>query len=234
METTLHRQLKTHYAGDDAQFEVRLGAFRIDVVAKNCLVEIQNGTLSAIRDKVRVLLRRHEVLVVKPLVVRKHLLKTAGRGGPVVERRLSPKRADALDIFHDLIHFTGVFPHRRLAIECPLIEIEERRYPGHGRRRRRRARDHEVEDQRLLSVTDTLRLETADDLLTLLPPDLPRQFDTAELAARLRIQRWVAQRIAYCLRMTGAAATVGKRGNAHVYELRRSRRRRDRSNRAAA
>ncbi|MEQ8787694.1 MAG: hypothetical protein RIC55_15430 [Pirellulaceae bacterium] len=221
METTLHRQLKQHYADDEGQMEVPLGKYRIDAIAGDWLVEIQNGTLSAIRDKIRVLLKKHRVLVVKPLVVRKHLVKTAGRGGAVVKRRLSPKRASHLDIFHDLVHFTGVFPHARLAIECPLIEIEEWRHPGHGRRRRWRERDHEVEDQRLVAVLDTLRLETAGDLLTMLPSGLPRQFDTGELAEGLGVDRWIAQRVAYCLRKTGAAVSVGKRGNAHLYEIQR-------------
>ena len=30
------------------------------------------------------------------------------------------------------VHFTRVFPHRRLTLEVVLIEIEEWRYPGHG------------------------------------------------------------------------------------------------------
>ena len=40
------------------------------------------------------------------------------------------------DLFDDLVHFTRVFPHRRLTLEVPLVDIEEWRYPGHGRRRR--------------------------------------------------------------------------------------------------
>lgn len=224
METALHQQLKRRYADNQEQFEVPLGRYRIDAIAGDWLVEIQNGTLSSIRDKVRALLRSHRVLVVKPLIVRKRLVKTEVKGGPVVQRRLSPKRGSPLDIFHELVHFTGVFPHRRLAVECPLIEIEEWRYPGHGRRRRWRPRDHQVEDQRLVAVHETLRLERATDLLQLLPADLPQPFDTQQLAEGLDVERWIAQRVAYCLRKTGAAETVGKRGNAHLYQLKRPRR----------
>lgn len=56
METSLHRDLKTVYADQDAQFEVPLGQYRIDVVNGCELVEIQHGALAAIRDKVRELL----------------------------------------------------------------------------------------------------------------------------------------------------------------------------------
>ena len=56
METSLHRDLKTLYAGKDAQFEVSLGGYRIDVMSGGRLVEIQHGSLAAIRDKVQALL----------------------------------------------------------------------------------------------------------------------------------------------------------------------------------
>ncbi len=44
-------------------------------------------------------------------------------------------------------------------------------------------------------------------------------FHTGQLAEALGAQRWVAQRIAYCLRKMGAANQVGKQGNAWLYEL---------------
>ena len=59
METSLHRQLKERYAVDGAEQEVRLDDYRIDVVSGDQLVEIQHGSLSAIRDKVRRLLKKH-------------------------------------------------------------------------------------------------------------------------------------------------------------------------------
>jgi hypothetical protein len=144
--------LKDRYTMPGALVEQRLGRYRIDVVQPDRLVEIQVASLSAIRDKIASLLRKHHVLVVKPIVVRKHLVKLRRAGGTLISRRLSPKRATLLDIFDELVHFTRVFPHRRLTLEVPLIEIEEWRYPGHGRRRRWRDNDHQVEDQRLLDV----------------------------------------------------------------------------------
>lgn len=60
METSLHRQLKRRYAGRDGETEVRLGSYRIDAVAGDELVEIQLGSLGALRDKVRALLKQHQ------------------------------------------------------------------------------------------------------------------------------------------------------------------------------
>ena len=226
METSLHQQLKARYAGDDGEIEVRRGRYRIDVVRDDLLIEIQHGGLAAIRDKIRALCRKNDVLVVKPIVARRRLVKLTERDGEVVSRRWSPKRGSPVDLFDELVHFTRAFPHKRLTVEAPLVEIEELRYPGHGRRRRWRANDHVVGDQLLASVSETLTLRTADDLWRLVAGEVPKPFDTAELAAAMDAPRWVAQRAAYCLREMGAARQVGKRRGAWLYERVRPRKRR--------
>lgn len=226
METSLHRQLKTRYAGDDDQVEVRVGRYRIDAVAGKWLVEIQHGSLAAIRDKIRRLLQQHRVLVVKPIIASKLLVKRKRKGGPIVDRRKSPKQGTPLDLFDEMVYFTRVFPHPNLALEIALVDVEEWRYPGHGRRRRRRERDFVVEDQHLVEVHRTIRLKTAADLWRLMPSlRLPKQFHTGQLAEQLEAQRWVAQRIAYVLREVGAVRQTGKQGNALLY-TRKSRKRR--------
>jgi len=233
METSLHQQLKSHYASSQADCEVRLGGYRVDVVRGDELVEIQHASLTAIRDKVRELLTHHRVLVVKPLVARKLLVKHASRGGPVVGRRLSPKQGQLLDIFDELVHFTHVFPHPGLTLEVLLVEVEEHRYPGHGRRRRWRRDDHEVDDQLLVGIQQRHPFCTAEDLLRILPA-LPRPFHTADLAQALGLRRFRAQRSAYCLPRMGAVRSVGKQGNAVLYEVPTGPHRRERPRRASA
>ena len=220
METSLHRQLKSHYATDSSQEEVAYGGYRIDAIHRGRLIEIQHGSLAAIRDKIASLLEQHRVTVVKPIVARKQLVKLDQRGGTIVDRRLSPKRGQLLDIFDELVYFTRVFPHKRLILEVVLVEIDELRYPGHGRRRRRRDSDFQVEDQRLVSIIDTHKFRTLADLRRMLPKQLPATFHTGDLARCLDVQRHIAQRIAYCLRETGAIHSVGKQGNALLYRRR--------------
>jgi hypothetical protein len=218
METSLHRELKRHYAGEAAQLEVRLAGYRIDAVVDGELIEVQHGPLAAIRDKVRRLLDEHRVRVVKPIVARKMLIYRRRKAGRVARRRLSPKRGGLLDLFDELIHFTRVFPHPRLTLEVPLVEVEEWRYPGHGRRRWRRDGDFQVEDQKLVAIQSLHRLHTIGDLAALVACPLPSPFHTAHLAAGLEIPRWSAQRIAYCLHRMGAINQVGKQRNARLYE----------------
>ncbi len=219
METSLHRQLKEVYADDDARYEVPWGRYRIDVVCGELLIEIQHGSLSAIRDKIRDLVKKHRVLVVKPIVVRKRLIKQDAKQGNVISRRLSPKRGQLVDLFDELVYFTRVFPHKNLTLEVPLVTVEEWRYPGHGRRRRRRDSDQVVEDQKLVEVQETYRFQTAADLASLIPGTLPQPFHTGHLAEALEVDRWIAQRIAYCFRKMGTAEQVGKEGNALLYEF---------------
>ncbi len=219
METSLHRQLKEHYAEDGAQQEVKLGSYRIDVVNSETLVEIQHGSLAAIRAKIAGLLRHHRVLVVKPIVARKQIIRLRRAGGKVVSQRWSPKRGTPLDLFDELVYFTQVFPHANLTLDALLVTVQERRYPGHGRRRWRRDNDHQVEDLQLIDVQQAYRFQTAADLLQLLPDPLPSPFHTGHLAEQLQVKRWVACRIAYCMRKMGAAVVVGKQGNTHLYEM---------------
>jgi hypothetical protein len=115
METSLHRELKRLYAGPTARTEVVLDNYRIDAVSRGQLIEIQHGSLAAIRDKIRKLVENHRVLVVKPIVRQKLLVKQAAADGPALSRRLSPKRGALLDIFEELVYFTRVFPHPRLS-----------------------------------------------------------------------------------------------------------------------
>jgi hypothetical protein len=223
METSLHRVLKTHYAQAGARYEVPLGRFRIDLLNPGELVEIQHGSLAAIYKKIQQLVVNHRVLVVKPIVVLKTLVRLACAEGPEVSRRLSPKRGQLLDIFEELVYFRSIFPHPQLTLDVPLVEVEETRYPGHGRRRRWRENDFIVEDQRLVRVHSMHRFASTSDLLALLPPTLPRPWHTGELAELAGVRRWIAQRIAYCLRHMQATREVGKRGNAKLYDFTRHR-----------
>jgi hypothetical protein len=217
METSLHRELKRIYAGASARTEVVLGNYRIDAISRGRLIEIQHGSLAAIRDKIRRLCENHRVLVVKPIVRQKLLVKLAGADGPELSRRMSPKRGSVLDVFDELVYFTRAFPHPKLSLEIVLVDVEEWRYPGHGRRRRWRESDHVVLDQRLIGIGDSIRLRKPGDLLRLLPPGLPREFHSGLIGQHCQVRRHVAQRIAYCLREMQAARQIGKQGNTLLY-----------------
>lgn len=228
METSLHRQLKLHYAASEDQTEVVVDGYRIDAIGpRGELIEIQHASLAALRDKTKQLLRdsKHSLRIVKPIVARKRIMTLSQRGGDVLRSRMSPKRGDLLDVFEHLVHFSTVFPRKRLTLEIALIEAEELRVDRKNVKRRWGKR-YVTLDQRLSRVQATVQLRTRNDLLRLLPIHLlPQPFDTAELAAALERPRWFAQKVGYCLRKTGAAEVDGKRGNSQLYRISGSRRR---------
>jgi hypothetical protein len=213
VETSLHRQLKERFGpASGGRAEVALGGYRVDAVAPDgALVEVQSGALGPLRAKLGRLLPRHKVRVVKPVVVARRLIRRARRDGADLSARRSPKRGAMVDVFDDLIGLARVFPHPNLAVEVLAVEIDEVRVP------RRRWPGHAVVDRRLREVVATVPLRVAADLWTLLPEGVEGPFTTFDLAERLGRPLAFAQRVAYCLRLSGAAETVGKRGNRLVY-----------------
>lgn len=224
MESTLHHDLKRVYGGTDDVIEVQVDGYRIDAVVNGTLIEIQHSSLGALREKVRKLLTKHSVVVVKPLALRKLLIRRDTRNGPVVSSRHSPKRESLYHFFIDFVYFVDVFPHRRLTIDVVSTEQEEHRVAR--ARRRRFGPDYRVTDCRLLAVTSTLRLKTLADLRALMPATLTSPFTTEDLAREANIPRWIAQKMAYCLRKTGAINVAGKQGRSMLYRLPRARARR--------
>lgn len=216
METTLHRQLKELYGATADDREVDVDGYRIDAVADGRLIEVQAASLAAIRFKVRALVQRHDVVVVKPLAARKLLITRRRKGGPVQSTRQSPRHETVYDVFSELVHFVEVFPHPRLTLHVLLTEQEEYRLPR--QRRWGRAPKFRVEDRRLTAVVGRHELRSTADLLQLLPAALPDRFTTADIARELAIPRWLAQKMAYCLRQTQSLTAVGKSGRSWLYE----------------
>jgi hypothetical protein len=215
METSLHRALKARYAdGEDHRREVVVAGFRVDAIdGAGRLIEIQSGALGPLRGKLRRLLPEHRLRIVKPVVLRRRVVRRSRRDGPVVSARASPKRGSLVDVFDDLIGVVRVFPHSNLDIEVLGITIDEVRVP------RRRWPGYRVIDRCLGEVQGSTTVALADDLWSLLPVSCAGRepFTTVDLSRHLERPLWFAQRVAYCLRLTGAARVVGKTGNRLIY-----------------
>jgi hypothetical protein len=215
MESSLHRALKSLYgSGPGCESEVILDGFRIDAVdAEGLLVEIQSGPLGPLRHKLRTLLPRHRVRIVKPVVFERRIVRRERAGGADLSARLSPRRGSFADLFEDLVGLVSDFPHPNLVIELLGVSIDEVRI------NRRRRPGYSIADRTLREVLDARLIRDQADLWGLLPEDQDwsEPFTTIEIASRMGRPRWFAQRVAYCLRLSGAARSVGKRANLSVY-----------------
>ncbi|MFO0890732.1 MAG: hypothetical protein U0790_16505 [Isosphaeraceae bacterium] len=214
METSLHRALKDRYGeGLPGRSEVTLDGFRIDAIDEaGVLIEVQSGPLAPLRAKLKRLLPRHRVRVVKPVALDRRVVRRTRRDGPDLSARRSPWRGELIDAFEHLVGLATLFPAPRLEVEILGVSVEEIRIP------RRRWPGYHVVDRRLARLRSRHLLCDACDLWQIIPQaDWDEPFTTAEIASRTGRPLWLAQRVAYCLRLTGAARVVGKRGNHLVY-----------------
>lgn len=217
METSLHRSLKEHFAqGPEGRTEVAMGGFRIDAVGvQGELIEIQLGALGSLRGKLARLLPRHHVRVIKPITVEKRVVRKKSATEVEASARRSPKRGGLVDFFEDLVGLARCFPHPNLTIEVLPVSIDEIRVI------RRRRPGYTVVDRRLTHSQEPVLLKVPEDLWKLIPEVAERTgtFTTEEIARLTERPLWLAQRVAYCLRLSGAVEVVGKCRNSVLYEI---------------
>lgn len=216
-EKPLHASLKRWYAVPGDRVEIPVETFVIDLVRDDLLIEIQTRGFSSMTRKVRSLLDLgHRVRIVHPIAVEKWIVKIDD-GGTVMGRRRSPKRGVVTDVFSELVSFPDLLAHPDLEVEVLLTREEEQR--RHTPDKAWRRRGWVVVERRLLEVVESHRIGHPEDLVGLIPANLPDQFTTADLAGGLGQTRRSGQQMAYCLAKAGVIAQVGKRGNAVLYRV---------------
>ncbi len=214
-EGPLHAALKAWYAKPGDRTEVAVDGYVVDLVRGDQLVEVQTAGLAAIKAKLLDLVPRHPLRLVYPLARAKWIVKLAGDLETQSSRRKSPKRGALVEVFSELVSFPHLLAHPNFALEVLFIHEEEVRRHEPGRAWRRRG--WVTHERRLLDVVGRRRFESPTDLGELLPADLAEPFTTADLAGALGRGRWLAQKMAYCLREMGALEVVGKQGRAFLY-----------------
>jgi hypothetical protein len=218
-EKALHVALKEWYGQPGDRFEVSVDGFVIDIVRGDLLLEIQTGSFSAIRRKVKNLVTRHELRLVYPVAREKWIVRLDKDGsGDILGRRKSPKRGSAESVFEELVSFPKLLANPSFSVEVLLIQEEEVR--AFGGKRAWRRRGWVTQERRLLDVVGRHVFAEPHDLLALVPPDLPHPWTTADLAAAIGRPRRLAQKMAYCLRHLDLVEIAGKQGNAILYETR--------------
>lgn len=214
-EKPLHAALKDWYAQPQDRFEVEVDGYIVDIVRGDLLIEIQTGNFASIRQKLPALAERHPVRLVYPVAQEKWIVKVAAGGPSQLSRRKSPKRGGVEEVFRELVSFPALLTNPHFSLDVLLIHEEELRC--HDATRAWRRRGWVTHERRLLKVVNRQRFETPQDMARLLPPTLDQPFTTSDLAAVMGRPRWLAQKMAYCLREIGVIEAVGKQGNAILY-----------------
>jgi len=178
-------------------------------------VEIQTRNFSAIRHKLAKLAAHRRIRLVHPIAQDNWIVKVTPDGGGRPSRRRSPRHGSLEDVFEELVSCPRLLSSPNFSLEVLLIQAEEVRCRV-ASRTRRRARWRTLE-RRLLAVVDRRLFESPAQMGALVPPGLAEPFTTSDLASALARPRWLAQKMAYCLREMGAVRAAGKRGNALLY-----------------
>lgn len=215
-EKPLHAALKAWYAKAGDEIEVKIDGYFIDIVRGDLLIEIQTGSFSSIKRKLIDLVTRHPVRLVYPIAREKWIVKLAGDSANPLSRRKSPKRGEVHHLFGQLVSFPALMAEPNFTLEVLLVQEDEVRRHVPGRAWRRRG--WVTEERRLLQVVERHSFGSPQDLAGLLPPELPEQFTSLDIARALHQTRRLATQTAYCLREMGAIQQIGKRGNAYLYE----------------
>jgi hypothetical protein len=214
-EKSLHAALKQWYQQPGDLLEEMVDGFHIDIAHRKFLIEIQTTNFSSIKNKLITLTKKHNVRLVYPIAQEKWIVRLAADGIKQVGRRKSPKKGNLLHLFNELVSIPGLIKNRNFSLEVLLIQEEEiRRDDGLGSWRRK---GWSIVDHRLLEVLHRYIFNKPSDFLTFIPPKLADSFSTQDLAEETNQPRWLAQKMAYCLRKMGAIEVVGKSGNSILY-----------------
>ena len=215
-ESSLHSAVKTWIAEVGDRFEVEVDGFVVDIVRGDLLIEVQTRNFSAIREKLRSLVKNHHVRLVFPIAERKWITHINGNNYRLERRRLSPKKGQLIDLFDELIRIPHLVREANFELEVLMIEEEEIRCnDGRGSWRRRGV---SIKDHHLINVVDSALFKRPEDFLRFLPFNLAQPFTSRQLSTCLGISLRLARRMTYSLREMGALQVVGKTGRALLFK----------------
>lgn len=216
-EKPLHAALKSWCARPGDRLEEPVGGYVVDIARPGLFLEVQTGGFSSMRSKVRKLCRDSRLRLVYPVALEKWLLKLPKDGARDPVRRKSPKRGRIEEVFAEMVSFPELIAHANFSVEVLLVRMEEvRSFDG---RRGWRRRGWLVEERRLLEVAESRLLDGPEAWLSMLPDGMPEEFTTRDIAEASGVRRWLAQKMAYCLRKAGLIGEVGRSRSGKVYRL---------------
>jgi len=215
-EQTLHEQLKEIYARETGKIESTMGDYRVDVVRGDLLIEIQTGSFSSIRDKLRDLVQGNRVRLVHPIACQKWIIRL-NEDGKQVSRRKSPRRGRVEDIFYELVYMPELIVNPNFELEAVMVDLDEYWIDdGRGSWRRRRWSIH---DKRMLELHERHLFASPEDFKRLIPESLQPDFTSRMLSKESGLNTRLAQKMLYCLTRMNIVERNGKKGRAYLYRV---------------
>ena len=213
-EHRLHSAIK-YYVQPDMEFhEVRTEGFICDAVRENGdVLEIQTGSFYPLRKKLERLLPNHSVTVIYPVVTEKRLLVTYEESGECSVRK-SPKKATLYNAFLELYRIKDFLSDKNFHLRIISVTCDDHRLYS-GTKEGRKPFQKPIRTERVpVSLVGDVYFHDMKELRSVLPTDLPENFDTKILSTTAKIPIDLARitlRMTTELGITEVACVIGKR-----------------------
>ena len=221
-EKSLHSALKFYYEPDASFHEREAFGFVADIRNEEGIIEIQTRNLYSMKRKLEAYLDKTPVTLVHPVVRQRRIIYLDPETGELSRPRLSPKRGRAEDAFSELVHILGPLGDSRLKIIIPIVDAEEYRVSGAGRKRRRGGAAPLKYELLPNAMVDELVFSTPRELVSLLPEELKvsgEAFTVTELSKKVKLNYRAAS--AMCAVLLAAGAVERERvGRTYLYRIR--------------
>jgi len=214
-ESDLHRALKFQYSGYDGITEAVIDGYICDAqTSAGEIIEIQTGSFSPLKQKVKFLTESGRVRIIHPIVVQKYI-ELYDKDGKFISRRKSPRSGSVWDLFKALVYAPELPLLPRLTVELALVDIVEKRIDdGSGSWRRKGIR---IAGRSLGVCRQSFVLQKPKDYYQFIPFKKKEPFTVRDLALAAEISASIARKTVYVLLKMGLLEKAGKQGNAIIY-----------------
>jgi hypothetical protein len=173
-EKTVHKTLKLYYEPDESKHEVSYLGKIADIINDNGITEIQTGSFSKIKIKLKKFLPVSPVTLVYPIICEKQLRWLDRETGIITHARNNGRIKTVFDAGRELYTIREFLTHSNLTVKLVFLKCEEyRALDGYDATRKKGAT---VLDCIPVQIIDEILLSTAEDYRIFIPSSLGEEF----------------------------------------------------------
>ena len=216
-EHTLHRVLKFYLSSDESNHEIKISRMYADVVLDNHIYEIQTKSFNAMRNKLNVFLKDHEVTICYPVALNKILYLT-NEFGELISTKKSPKHGSPLDIFWELYKIKNYLNNPNLHFKILMLDIEEYREQKEKTWKNRKGFERVNQIPKKVNFIYEIN-ESKDFKNILLNYDLKENFTSKDFSKATKLTIKKATTALNVLTHLSVVERIGKNRNSYLYKI---------------
>ncbi len=217
-EKTLHRVLKTFFCPSECVHEIKLCGHIADAVYGGTIYEIQTGGLFPLKKKLLSYKETdYQIQVVVPVVKKKRLIWIDPESGEMTKARGTKAGLGKWRVLAEMIYLLPVFDFSGMSLTVAELAVDDYKLlDGYGEDKKKKATRYERLPTELLHIQT---IKTQKDFAEyFFPDDLPSRFSSSDFSQKTNLRRrslWAALKVLLEMKVI---RTVGKKGNAVLYE----------------